>query len=470
MKGIRGIGHLSRRLYVAQAAHKRRAYVAKQSNPRLSEPLSGLKLSTGVRHTYQDVHVTKLSSGLVIASLENYSPASRIGVLVRAGSRYETMDSLGVTHLLRLASGLTTKGASAFRICRGIEAVGGSLGVTTTRETMLYTVDCLRDHIDTIMEYLINVTTAPEFRPWELSELTPRVKVDNAIANQSPQIDVLENLHAAAYKNALSNSLYCPDYMVGKITSDQMHTFVQNNFTSGRMALVGLGVDHAILKQVGEQFLNIRSGTGTAGSKAVYHGGELRNQTGDSLVHAVVVAESAAASSAEATAFSVLQHVLGAGPRVKRGSSSTSKLEQAISKATAQPFDASAFNSSYSDSGLFGVYTISQADATGEVIKAAVGQVGDIAQGNLSASDLSRAKTQLKAQYLMSIENSESLLEAIGMQALTEGTYHSLEAITQIIDAVSSNDVVSAAKKFMSGKKSMAASGHLVTTPFLDEI
>ncbi|KAI4885268.1 hypothetical protein NFI96_013671 [Prochilodus magdalenae] len=451
MKGIRGISQLSRRLYAAQAARK-------------------VETAEPVKFLPQEVQVTKLPSGLVIASLENYSPASRIGVLVRAGSRYETIDSLGVTHLLRLASGLTTKGASAFRICRGIEAVGGSLGVTTTRDTMLYTVDCLRDHIDTVMEYLINVTTAPEFRPWELAELTPRVVVDNVIARQSPQIGVLENLHAAAYKNALSNSLYCPDYMVGKITTDQMHTFVQNNFTSGRMALVGLGVDHAILKQVGEQFLNIRSGTGTAGSKAVYRGGELRNQTGDSLVHAAVVAESAAASSAEATAFGVLQHVLGAGPRVKRGSNSTSKLDQAISKATSQPFDVSAFNASYSDSGLFGVYTISQADATGDVIKAAIGQVGAIAQGNLPASDLSRAKTQLKAEYLMSIENSENLLEAIGTQALTEGTYHSPEAIAQKIDAVSSSDVANAAKKFISGKKSMAASGHLVNTPFLDEI
>lgn len=38
------------------------------------------------------------------------------------------------------------------------------------------------------MEYLINVTTAPEFRPWELSDLTSRVKVDNAIASQNSQI------------------------------------------------------------------------------------------------------------------------------------------------------------------------------------------------------------------------------------------------------------------------------------------
>ncbi|XP_016351026.1 cytochrome b-c1 complex subunit 2, mitochondrial-like isoform X4 [Sinocyclocheilus anshuiensis] len=452
MRGIRGINQLSRRFYAAT-----------QRVQPLTVPLPGIKVSAGAPHMYQDVHVTKLPSGLVIASLENYSPASRIGVLVRAGSRYETMDNLGVTHLLRLAASLTTKGASAFRICRGVEAVGGSLSVSSSRETMAYTVDCLRDHIDTVMEYLINVTTAPEFRPWEVSDLTARVKLDKELAKQSPQIGVIENLHAAAYKNALSKSLYCPDYMLGQITTDQMHTFVQNNFTSARMALVGLGVDHAVLKQVGEQFLNIRSGTGTVGSKAVYRGGELRHQSGGGLVHAVVASESASATSAEATAFSILQHVLGAGPRVKRGSNTTSKLSQAISKA-------SAFSANYTDSGLFGVYTICQANAAKDVIKAAVGQVNDIAQGNLAAADLSRAKNQLTAEYLMSIENSEGLMEAIGSQVLAEGTYHSPEAVTQKINAVSSADVVNVAKKFMSGKKTMASTGHLVNTPFVDEI
>lgn len=38
------------------------------------------------------------------------------------------------------------------------------------------------------MEFLINVTTAQEFRPWEVSDLTPRVILDKAQAAQSPQI------------------------------------------------------------------------------------------------------------------------------------------------------------------------------------------------------------------------------------------------------------------------------------------
>lgn len=40
------------------------------------------------------------------------------------------------------------------------------------------------------------------------------------------------------------------------------------------LLLINSGVDHTVLKQVGEQFLNIRSGSGTTGAKAQYRAGE----------------------------------------------------------------------------------------------------------------------------------------------------------------------------------------------------
>lgn len=38
------------------------------------------------------------------------------------------------------------------------------------------------------MEYLLNVTTAPEFRPWEIAALQPQLKVDKTIARQNAQV------------------------------------------------------------------------------------------------------------------------------------------------------------------------------------------------------------------------------------------------------------------------------------------
>ncbi|KAF6272528.1 ubiquinol-cytochrome c reductase core protein 2 [Rhinolophus ferrumequinum] len=375
----------------------------------------------GVPHQPQDLEFTKLPNGLVIASLENYAPASRIGLFIKAGSRYEDSNNLGISHLLRLATSLTTKGASSFKITRGIEAVGGKLSVTSTRENMAYTVECLRDDVDILMEFLLNVTTSPEFRRWEVAALQSQLRIDKAVAFQNPQARVIENLHAAAYRNTLANSLYCPDYRIGKVTPDELHHYVQNHFTSARMALIGLGVGHPVLKQVAEQFLNVRGGLGLSGAKTRYRGGEIREQSGDSLVHAAFVAESAAAGSAEANAFSVLQHILGAGPHVKRGDNTTSALYQAVAKGIHQPFDVSAFNASYSDSGLFGIYTIAQAAAAGDVIKAAYSQVKTIAQGNLASADVQIAKNKLKAGYLMYVESSEGSLNEIGSQALIAG-------------------------------------------------
>lgn len=49
----------------------------------------------------------------------------------------------------------------------------------------------MSDYSDTVMEYLINVTTAPEFRPWEVSELVPRVKLDKTEAANNTQIGEL---------------------------------------------------------------------------------------------------------------------------------------------------------------------------------------------------------------------------------------------------------------------------------------
>ncbi|OWK10961.1 UQCRC2, partial [Cervus elaphus hippelaphus] len=248
---------------------------------------------------------------------------------------------------------------------------------------MAYTVECLRDDVDILMEFLLNVTTAPEFRRWEVAALQSQLRIDKAVAFQNPQARV----------------------------------------------------SHPVLKQVAEQFLNIRGGLGLSGAKAKYHGGEIREQNGDSLVHAALVAESAAIGSAEANAFSVLQHVLGAGPHVKRGSNATSCLYQAVAKGVHQPFDI-------------------------------LDSLGSTLSHKLHLLEMNK----LKAGYLMSLESSEGFLDEVGSQALAAGSYTPPSTVLQQIDAVADADVINAAKKFVSGRKSMATSGNLGHTPFIDDL
>jgi ubiquinol-cytochrome c reductase core subunit 2 len=66
----------------------------------------------------------------------------------------------------------------------------------------------------------------------------------------------------------------------------------------------------------------------------------------------------------------------------------------------------------------------------------------------------------------MSVESSEGFLDEVGSQALAGTFYVPPCTILQQIDSVTNVT----AQKFVSGQKSMAASGNLGHTPFVDEL
>ena len=58
-----------------------------------------------------------MPNGLKVASLDSDASAvSTVGILVKAGSSYENYDNLGVSHALRMATGLSSKNATSFGI------------------------------------------------------------------------------------------------------------------------------------------------------------------------------------------------------------------------------------------------------------------------------------------------------------------------------------------------------------------
>ena len=65
-------------------------------------------------------------------------------------------------------------------------------------------------------------------------------------------------------------------------------------------------------------------------------------------------------------ASNIVSTALGTGPRIKY-SSGSNKLSKAIGAVASQPSMAAAFNSNYSDTGLFGVHIVGQANDIGKV-------------------------------------------------------------------------------------------------------
>ncbi|XP_071504867.1 cytochrome b-c1 complex subunit 2, mitochondrial-like isoform X1 [Diadema antillarum] len=417
----------------------------------------------------QDVQVTKLPSGLTVASLENNSPVSRLAVIVKAGSRYENAENLGVSHCLRAFSHLTTSGATTFSITRGLEEVGASLETSTTREHITYSVQCLRDHLDTGVFYLRNVSTGQEFRPWEIADNKGRLLFDLACFNDQQQLGVMEQLHGAAYRDTLGRSIYAPEYMVDCFTTGMLTDYVKSRFTADNMALVGIGVDHNDLKAFGETFSVARGDT--VDNKARYIGGELRDHCNSPLTYAALAVEGASLDSKDLLVTGLLQHMMGSAPYVKRGSNlATARTAQAAAKVTSLPHAVNCFNLPYSDSGLFGVFAITQPSDMAAVLKAVMSQFAAMTKGNVDAKELQRAKNQLKAAVCMQLESQDGLLEDLALQALHTGSYTGCADVLKAIDSITAEDTSRVAKRIFNGKPSMGATGNLVNTPYLDQL
>ena len=65
------------------------------------------------------------------------SPLTTIGVLVKAGSRYETYDTLGAAHALKNSVGLATKTHSAFGVTRNVQQMGSDIAAKVGREYII---------------------------------------------------------------------------------------------------------------------------------------------------------------------------------------------------------------------------------------------------------------------------------------------------------------------------------------------
>ncbi|XP_054290437.1 cytochrome b-c1 complex subunit 2, mitochondrial-like [Macrosteles quadrilineatus] len=407
-----------------------------------------------------DVHVKVLPNKIVIASADSAIPISRVSVLFKAGSRYESADHLGVSNVLRSSAGLSTSGASAFGIVRNLQQIGASLSVTSDREGIAYTLEATPDKIEEGLQYLVDIASKQVFKPWELSDQIPRIKYE--LATTPPQARILDLVNKAAYRTGLGNSIFVKEHAIGKINSETLQYFVRQTFTAPRAAVVGVGVSSDHLAQLASS-LELSSGAGPE-APAKYYGGEERLEVPSPHVHIALAAESAGLQSKEALAFAVLRHALGAGSAIKYGIGAGP-----LGKVTADSKEllgASAFSSAYSDSGLFGVVLTT----TPSNAKAAAEKVAKVLHGPVSDADVARGKAVVKGLLLQGYENGEAVVQDIGTQALLLGSVLAAPQIAAAVDALSTADVQNAAKKIASGKKSLAVYGNTSSAPYFDEI
>lgn len=434
------------------------------------------KHQTYQRLPVEELKTTTLENGLTIHSRENQSPVSRVVIVTKAGSRYEDGSNLGVSHIIRSAAGLSTKGSTTFAITKNIEWVGGNLYAASTRDHLIYTLECNRDHVAGAIKFLNDTVFAPEFRPWELDDATPRLRREVAAFKNNQGAQLMEALHKASFRGGLANSLFIEPTQIGRLRPSQIQEFCATHMTGPRTVVSAVGVDHERLVHVYKQLTKLSSSSADEGAASRFnaHGGEVRVEMSGcaNTMVALAMEASGLANAKDALSMEVLKHVLGMSKaRVPFAQLQATRLGNAALQAKpTHPFSIGAFTAAYADTGLFGVALAAHPKEVGAVSKAAVSAVRSLAKGNVSDADLTAAKQ--KAKYALAKRETKPTKQArnAAVQQLTQGAPLSFAQAEKAIDGVSVQDIASIAQKMTRAKPAMAAVGQLYWTPHVDEL
>ncbi|KAF6133986.1 hypothetical protein GIB67_040750 [Kingdonia uniflora] len=445
----------------------------------LGSPLPGVTLPPPLPDYVEPskTKITTLPNGLKIASETSTNPAASIGLYIDCGSVYETLSSIGATHLLERMAFKTTLNRSHLRLVREVEAIGGNVTASASREQMGYTYDALKGYIPEMLEVLIDSVRNPVFFDWEVYEQIQKVKAEIAEISNNPQGLLLEAIHSAGFSGALANPLLAPESALSGLNSTVLEEFVAENYTAPRMVLAASGVEHEELLSVAEPLLSdLPRVPFSVEPKSVYVGGDYRRQADSASTHVALAFEVPGGwhKENEAMTLTVLQMLMGGGGSFSAGGPGKgmySRLYLRVLNEYNQIHSFSAFNSIYNNTGLFGIHATTGSDFVPQAVELAARELIEVATlGKVTQGELDRAKVSTKSGVLMNLESRMVASEDIGRQILTYGERKPVEHFLKAVDAVTLKDIASIAKKIVSSPLTMASYGDVVNVPSYESV
>ncbi|KAL1563281.1 mitochondrial processing peptidase [Salvia divinorum] len=421
--------------------------------------------------------ITTLPNGFKIASETSSTPVASIGLHVDCGSIYESPDSFGATHLLERMAFKSTLNRSHLRIVREVEAIGGNITASGSREHISYTYDALKTYVPQMVELLIDSVRNPAFLDWEVSEQLRKVCDDISVSSKDPHHLLMEAIHSTGYSGPYANALLASESGVHHLNSTVLEKFVTNNYTASRMVLAASGVDHDKLVEYAEPLVSdLPNVPHPSAPKPIYTGGDFRLNGPSGVTHFALAFELPGGwvKEKDAITLTVLQMLMGGGGSFSAGGPGKgmySRLYLRVLNEHPAIQSFTAFNSIFNHSALFGIQASSESDFAAHAVEIAASELIAVATpGQVDAVQLDRAKQATKSAILMNLESRMVASEDIGKQILTYGARKPVGHFLKAVDEVTIEDIAKTTEKLLSSPLTMASYGDVHVMPLYDVI
>ena len=239
--------------------------------------------------------------------------------------------------------------------------------------------------------------------------------------------------------------------------------YMHHHYTSANTVVAGAGnLEHdRFLELVTRHFADLPAEPPAAAVPGRYNGGEFREERDLDQVHIVLGFPSVSYADPDYYPAMLLSTVLGGGM--------SSRLFQEIREKRGLVYSIYSFNAPYLDGGLFGIYAGTGESEAAELMPVALDELGKI-QEHVRPAELARARAQVKAGLLMSLESTGSRCEQLARQIQVFGRVIPTAETVAKIEAVTEADVQRAAARIFRARPTLAAMGPAGRVPAVPQI
>ena len=411
------------------------------------------------------VRLTRLPSGLTVVSedMPRVETAS-IGAYVDAGTRDEAAAENGVSHFLEHMAFKGTARRDAAAIAREIEDVGGHLNAYTARENTAYYAKVLKDDLPLAADILGDILSHSTFAAEEIERERGVILQEIGQANDTPDDIVFDHFQATAYADQpMGRPTLGPEEIIETMPREVLAGYMRRHYGAQRMVVAAAGaVDHdALVDLVARHFADLPAAATHAAEPARYTGGEFREERDLDQVHVVLGFPAPGYGEPSYYPTMLLSGLLGGGM--------SSRLFQEIREKRGLVYSIYSFHSPFRDGGMLSVYAGTGEDQAAELVPVTLEELRRV-QHDVTADELARAKAQLRASLLMSLESTGSRCEQLARQLQVHGRIIPIEETKARIAAVTIEQVQQAAARAFRATPTLAALGPLGKVPALPVI
>ena len=413
-----------------------------------------------------------LPSGVRI--LSEHVPGARsatIGYWVAVGSRDEVAHTYGSTHFLEhlLFKGTTTR--SALDIAVSFDAVGGEHNAVTAKEYTCYYAKVRDQDLAMAVDVIADMLTSSVLDPDEFETERGVILEELAMADDDPTDVTSERFFEAVLgEHPLGRPIGGSPATIEAATRDAVWTHYRSNYRAQDLVITVAGaVDHDWLVAQVTAALEKADWDLSVEASPV----ERRDPSGATLergsaltlvqrpieqANILLGVPGLAASDERRATLTVLNSILGGGM--------SSRLFQEIREKRGLAYSVYSFSPSYSDAGLFGIYAGCSPARAGQVAELMMREFRGLAEGGVTADELSRAVGQLGGASALALEDSDTRMSRLGRSEITLGEFVDLDEALRRIDLVTPEAIRELAEELVSRPLSIAAVGTVEEAAF----